>query len=83
MVNPTVQDIFHRFYPLYLEQYSPSPQQAKVLIVLSIAKPELMVLTYNSVKTVDIHRFTIIPVVIDAVPCARRSQKEKWMDKRR
>ena len=30
MVNPTVQDIFHRFYPLYLEQYSPSPQQAKV-----------------------------------------------------
>ena len=42
-----------------------------------------MVLTYNSVKTVDIHRFTIIPVVTDAVPCARRSQKKNGWDKRR
>ena len=30
MDKPTVQDIFHRFYPAYLDQYSPSPVQAKV-----------------------------------------------------
>ena len=26
----TIQDIFHRFYPRYLEHYSPSSQQSKV-----------------------------------------------------
>src|SRR5699024_1897256 len=30
MNKPTVQDIFLRFYPAYLEKYSPSPEQAKV-----------------------------------------------------
>ncbi len=29
MNKPTVQDIFQRFYPAYLEKYSPSPEQAK------------------------------------------------------
>ena len=28
--KPTVQDIFLRFYPGYLEKYSPSPVQSKV-----------------------------------------------------
>ena len=28
--KPTVQDIFHRFYPDYLDKYSPSPVQMKV-----------------------------------------------------
>ena len=30
MDKPTVQDIFHRFYPAYLAHYSPSPVQANV-----------------------------------------------------
>ena len=30
MNKPTVQDIFLRFYPAYIEKYSPSPEQAKV-----------------------------------------------------
>lgn len=30
MNKPTVQDIFLRFYPAYLEKYSPSAEQAKV-----------------------------------------------------
>ena len=29
MKKPTVQDIFHCFYPKYLEKYTPSPTQAK------------------------------------------------------
>ena len=29
MNKPTVQDIFHRFYPAYLEKYTSSPEQAK------------------------------------------------------
>ena len=31
MNKPTVQDIFRRFYPAYLEKYSPSPEQAKAV----------------------------------------------------
>ena len=30
MEHPTVQDIFLRFYPQYLDKYAPSPQQSKV-----------------------------------------------------
>ena len=30
MKHPTVQDIFLRFYPEYLDKYTPSPQQSKV-----------------------------------------------------
>lgn len=29
MIKPTVQDIFRKFYPTYLDAYSPSPAQAK------------------------------------------------------
>lgn len=29
MSSPTVQEIFHKFYPGYLEQYSPSAIQSK------------------------------------------------------
>ncbi len=29
MERPTVQDIFLRFYPKYLDKYTPSPQQSK------------------------------------------------------
>ncbi len=41
MDKPTVQDIFHRFYPAYLDQYSPSPVQAKVALCATIAGPVL------------------------------------------
>ena len=30
MEHPTVQDIFLRFYPKYLNKYKPSPGQSKV-----------------------------------------------------
>ena len=30
MSKPTIQDIFLRFYPRYLDKYTPSPQQSKV-----------------------------------------------------
>ena len=30
MSKTTIQDIFHRFYPAYLDKYSPSKEQAKV-----------------------------------------------------
>ena len=30
MKHPTVQDIFLRFYPEYLDKYTPSSQQSKV-----------------------------------------------------
>ena len=83
MVNPTVQDIFHQFYPLYLEQYSPSPQQAKVAHCIINCKtgayganvqfcedcghPQIH---YNSFRNRCCSMCQALP-------------KEKWMDKRR
>lgn len=54
-----------------------------MLTVSLTARLEPMVQMSVRVKTVDICKSTIIPVVTDAVPCVRALPKEKWMDKRR
>ena len=41
MNKPTVQDIFHRFYPAYLEKYTPSSEQAKAALVLCQEKVQI------------------------------------------
>ncbi|WP_333813822.1 IS91 family transposase [Muricomes intestini] len=83
MNKPTVQDIFLRFYPQYLEQYSPSPGQAKTARNIMNCKTG----AYGSntsvcedCGTVHIHynscRNRCCPMC-QAVP------KEMWMDARR
>ena len=83
MDKPTVQDIFHRFYPKYLDKYTPSSQQAKVAhciincktgayganvsICEDCGQPEIH---YNSCRNRCCPMFQALP-------------KEKWMDKRR
>ena len=83
MNKPTVQDIFLRFYPAYLEKYSPSPEQAKVsrnIINCKTGAYGANVSICEDCGTVQIHynscRNRCCPMC-QAVP------KEMWMDARR
>ena len=83
MNKPTVQDIFQRFYPEYLERYSPSPEQAKAARNIMNCKTGHMapnVSICEDCGAVHIHynscRNRCCPMC-QAVP------KEKWMDARR
>src|SRR5699024_9779637 len=82
MNKPTVQDIFLRFYPAYLEKYSPSPEQAKVsrnIINCKTGAYGANVSICEDCGTVQIHynscRNRCCPMC-QAVP------KEMWMDAR-
>ena len=83
MSKPTVQDIFLQFYPRYLEQYSPSPQQSNVANCIINCKTGAyganvsvcedcghMQIHYNSCRN-------------RCCPMCQALPKEKWMDKRR
>ena len=83
MDKPTVQDIFHRFYPAYLDQYSPSPVQAKVAHNIMNCKTGAYganVCVCEDCGFIQIHynscRNRCCPMC-QAVP------KEMWMDARR
>ena len=83
MNKPTVQDIFQRFYPAYLERYSPSPEQAKAarnIINCKTGAYGANVSICEDCGAVHIHynscRNRCCPMC-QAVP------KEKWMDARR
>lgn len=83
MDKPTVQDIFHRFYPAYLDQYSPSPVQAKIAHNIMNCKTGAYganVCVCEDCGFVQIHynscRNRCCPMC-QAVP------KEMWMDARR
>ena len=83
MNKPTVQDIFQRFYPAYLERYSPSPEQAKAarnIINCNTGAYGANVSICEDCGAVHIHynscRNRCCPMC-QAVP------KEKWMDARR
>ena len=83
MNKPTVQDIFHRFYPAYLEKYTPSPEQAKAarnIINCKTGAYGANVSICEDCGAVQIHynscRNRCCPMC-QAVP------KEKWMDARR
>ena len=83
MNKPTVQDIFQRFYPAYLEKYSPSPEQAKVARNIMNCKTGaygVNVSVCEDCGAVQIHynscRNRCCPMC-QAVP------KEMWMDARR
>lgn len=47
MNKPTVQDIFYRFYPAYLEQYTPSYVQSKVANNIMNCKTGAYGMTYK------------------------------------
>ena len=83
MNKPTVQDIFLRFYPKYLDKYTPSSQQSKVANCIINCKTGAygtnisvcedcghLQIHYNSCRN-------------RCCPMCQALPKEKWMDKRR
>ena len=83
MEHPTVQDIFLRFYPRYLDIHTPSPQQSKVANCIINCKTGAyganvsvcedcghLQIHYNSCRN-------------RCCPMCQALPKEKWMDKRR
>jgi len=83
MEHPTVQDIFLKFYPKYLDKYTPSSQQSKVANCIINCKTGAyganvsmcedcghLQIHYNSCRNRCCPRCQALP-------------KEKWMDKRR
>ena len=83
MSKPTIQDIFLRFYPQYLDKYTSSPQQSKVANCIINCKTGAyganismcadcghLQIHYNSCRN-------------RCCPMCQALPKEKWMDKRR
>ena len=83
MKHPTVQDIFLRFYPEYLDKYTPSSQQSKVANCIINCKTGAyganvsicedcghLQIHYNSCRN-------------RCCPMCQALPKEMWIDKRR
>ena len=83
MSKPTVQDIFHRFYPAYLDKYSPSPVQAKAARNIMNCKTGAYgtnVCICEDCGAVQIHYNSCRN---RSCPMCQAVPKEKWMDARR
>lgn len=83
MDKPTVQDIFLRFYPRYLEQYRPSPQQAKTannIINCKTGAYGANVSVCEDCRSIQIHYNSCRN---RCCPMCQALPKEKWIDLRR
>ena len=79
----TVQDIFHRFYPRYLEHYSPSSQQSKVAHCIINCKTGAYgtnVSICEDCGQLEVHYNSCRN---RCCPMSQALPKEKWIDKRR
>ena len=83
MDRPTVQDIFNRFYPEYLERYSPSPEQAKAALCIMNCKTGAYganVDVCEDCGSIQIHYNSCRN---RCCPMCQALPKEKWIDLRR
>ncbi|NLE24282.1 MAG: IS91 family transposase [Clostridiaceae bacterium] len=83
MTKPTVQDIFHRFYPRYLEHYAPSSQQSKVAHCIINCKTGAYgtnVSICEDCGQLEVHYNSCRN---RCCPMCQALPKEKWIDKRR
>ena len=81
--KPTVQDVFHRFYPRYLEHYSPSSQQSKVAHCIINCKTGAYgtnVSICEDCGQLEVHYNSCRN---RCCPMCQALPKEKWIDKRR
>ena len=83
MEHPTVQDIFLRFYPRYLEQYSPSPQQSKVANCIINCKTGAYGANISMCEDCGHLQIHYNSCRNRCCPMCQALPKEKWMDKRR
>ena len=83
MEHPTVQDIFLRFYPRYLDKHTPSPQQSKVANCIINCKTGAYGANVSMCEDCGHLQIHYNSCRNRCCPMCQALPKEKWMDKRR
>ena len=83
MGKPTIQDIFLRFYPRYLDKYTPSPQQSKVANCIINCKTGAYGANISMCEDCGYLQIHYNSCRNRCCPMCQALPKEKWMDKRR
>ena len=83
MEHPTVQDIFLRFYPKYLNKYKPSPGQSKVANCIINCKIGAYGANISICEDCGHPQIHYNSCRNRCCPMCQALPKEKWMDKRR
>ena len=83
MEHPTVQDIFLRFYPRYLDKHTPSPHQSKVANCIINCKTGAYGANVSMCEDCGHLQIHYNSCRNRCCPMCQALPKEKWMDKRR
>ena len=83
MKHPTVQDIFLRFYPEYLDKYTPSPQQSKVANCIINCKTGAYGANVSMCEDCGHLQIHYNSCRNRCCPMCQALPKEMWIDKRR
>ena len=83
MSKPTVQDIFLKFYPKYLDKYTPSPQQSKVANCIINCKTGAYGANISMCENCGHLQIHYNSCRNRCCPMCQALPTEKWMDKRR
>ena len=83
MAHPSVQDIFLRFYPKYLDKYIPSPQQSKVANCIINCKTGAYGANISMCEDCGHLQIHYNSCRNRCCPMCQALPKEKWIDKRR
>lgn len=83
MEHPTVQNIFLRFYPKYLDKYTPSPQQSKVANCIINCKTGAYGANVSMCEDCGHLQIHYNSCRNRCCPMCQALPKEKWMDTRR
>ena len=83
MDKPTVQDIFLRFYPRYLDTYHPSPQQSQVAHCIINCKTGAYGANVSICEDCGHPQVHYNSCRNRCCPMCQALPKELWMDKRR
>ena len=83
MSKPTIQNIFLRFYPRYLDKYIPSPQQSKVANCIINCKTGAYGANVSMCEDCGHLQIHYNSCRNRCCPMCQALPKEKWMDKRR
>ena len=83
MSKPTIQNIFLRFYPQYLDKYTPSPQQSKVANCIINCKTGAYGANVSMCEDCGHLQIHYNSCRNRCCPMCQALPKEKWIDKRR
>ncbi len=83
MSKPTIQDIFLRFYPRYLDKYTPSPQQSKVANCIINCKTGAYGANVSMCEDCGHLQIHYNSCRNRCCPMCQAVPKEMWMDARR